>query len=225
MPIPAIFLAEFQESGIYHVYNRTNNKELLFLNNENRHFFLKLYTQFISPVADTFCWSLLPNHFHFLIQIKPVSEINAYFLQLSSERNRQFSKTEEKYLADVISLDELVVVYFKRFFQSYAMAFNKVHKRSGNLFYRPFKRKVILDDSQLSRAIVYIHLNAFKHKICKDFRKYDWSSWKSVFSKNTRLIARDKLLDLFGGLEQFVAVHDSWEGFYDDVDFKMVDNS
>jgi hypothetical protein len=32
MPIPTKYLAEFAEGHLYHVYNRTNNKELLFLN-------------------------------------------------------------------------------------------------------------------------------------------------------------------------------------------------
>ena len=41
MPIPAKYLADFTENGIYHIYNRTNNKEKLFLSNENRLFFLK----------------------------------------------------------------------------------------------------------------------------------------------------------------------------------------
>jgi len=224
MPIPSIYLAEFHESGIYHIYNRTNNKELLFINNENRRYFLKLYSKHISPVADTFCWSLLPNHFHFLVQIKSDAEINTYLSSRNSENEHRLSKTERKYLDKEISLDELVIFYFKCFFQSYAMAFNKVHRRSGNLFYRPFKRKAIVQDGQLTQAIVYIHLNAFKHKICKNFRDYKWSSWGSVFSEKPGLISRNKLLDWFGGLEQFILLHDSWEGYYNDADFVMVDN-
>ena len=39
MPIPEKYLADFDENGIYHVYNRTNNMERLFLSDENRHFF------------------------------------------------------------------------------------------------------------------------------------------------------------------------------------------
>ncbi|MBK9571111.1 MAG: transposase [Chitinophagaceae bacterium] len=70
MPIPKKYLANFDEQGIYHVFNRTSNREKLFLSDENRHFFLKKYTQHLSDYLDTYCWCLLPNHFHFLIRIK-----------------------------------------------------------------------------------------------------------------------------------------------------------
>ena len=64
------YLANFYENGIFHVYNRTNNKEILFKTEENRLYFLKQFAKYLSPFLDTFCWNLLPNHFHFLVQIK-----------------------------------------------------------------------------------------------------------------------------------------------------------
>ena len=36
MPIPNKYLADFEEDSIYHIYNRTNNKEKLFLSDDNR---------------------------------------------------------------------------------------------------------------------------------------------------------------------------------------------
>jgi hypothetical protein len=41
MPIPEKYIADFEEGEIYHVYNRTNNREQLFLTDENRSFFLR----------------------------------------------------------------------------------------------------------------------------------------------------------------------------------------
>lgn len=64
---------------IYHIYNRAIGSEKLFLNNENYSFFLKRYRHFISPVADTFCYCLMPNHFHFLVRIKSDIELVEYF--------------------------------------------------------------------------------------------------------------------------------------------------
>ena len=40
--------------------------------------FLKLYEKYIEPVADTFAWVLMPNHFHLLIRIKSEKEIGIY---------------------------------------------------------------------------------------------------------------------------------------------------
>jgi putative transposase len=68
MPVPAKYLgskkasmkknyfANFYDGGIFHVYNRTNNKELLFKTDENRLYFLRLYTKYLQPYLDTFCW-------------------------------------------------------------------------------------------------------------------------------------------------------------------------
>lgn len=68
----------------YHVYNRANGNELLFLNDENYRFFLQKYFEYISPIANTFCYCLMPNHFHFLIQIKAEDELELFFNQQSA---------------------------------------------------------------------------------------------------------------------------------------------
>ena len=56
--------------GYFHVYNRGNNKETIFKTEENYYYFLSLWKKYIEPVAQTFCYSLLPNHFHFFIRIR-----------------------------------------------------------------------------------------------------------------------------------------------------------
>ncbi|HUS02327.1 MAG TPA: hypothetical protein VMY77_11405, partial [Chitinophagaceae bacterium] len=54
----------------YHIYNRGNNKENIFREAKNYPHFLFLWKKYIEPVALTFCYSLQPNHFHFLIYTK-----------------------------------------------------------------------------------------------------------------------------------------------------------
>ena len=79
------FVANFAEDITYHVYNRTNNKELLFRLDENRLFFLRQYAKYLEPYLDTFCWALLPNHFHFLVRIKSNENIKNYLKTISLE--------------------------------------------------------------------------------------------------------------------------------------------
>ena len=55
----------------YHIYNHANGFENIFENEGNYVYFLKKYAEFISPIADTFAYALMPNHFHFLVRIKP----------------------------------------------------------------------------------------------------------------------------------------------------------
>lgn len=63
----------------YHIYNHINGEGQLFKTEENYRYFLELYKRYIAPVAETFCYCLMPNHFHFLIRIRSEREIVEYF--------------------------------------------------------------------------------------------------------------------------------------------------
>jgi len=54
----------------YHVYNRGNNGTDLFYDTDCYYHFLRLYEKYMNPVADTYAWCLLGNHFHLLVYIK-----------------------------------------------------------------------------------------------------------------------------------------------------------
>jgi len=54
----------------YHIYNRGNNGQDAFFEGRNYRYFLKLYARYIEPVAETFAYCLLKNHFHFLLRIQ-----------------------------------------------------------------------------------------------------------------------------------------------------------
>ena len=54
----------------YHIYNRGINGCDLFTSEENYQYFLNLYEKHIDPIAETFAWVLMPNHFHILIRLK-----------------------------------------------------------------------------------------------------------------------------------------------------------
>jgi putative transposase len=199
MPIPKKYLADFEEHKIYHVFNRTNNKEKLFLSDENHRFFLKKYSEYLSPLSETIAWCLLTNHFHFLIRIKSEELIKSVLKQ----RDHEFlSATERSYLNGDVNLSELTESIFKRFFQSYALAFNKIHNRKGNLFYKPFKRLEVVDESHFTRVIIYIHTNPTKHGFVKDFSTWKWSSYKIILTDN-----ESEILKWFGGKDQFIKLH------------------
>jgi putative transposase len=211
MPIPAKYLADFTENEVFHVYNRTNNKELLFLTDENRLFFLNKYQEILSPFTETYCWCLLPNHFHFLIRVKSVTEIQS---AINQKESHQISITEEKFLKQQIELSSLIEQTFKRFFQSYALAFNKAHNRKGNLFYKPFKRVTVNKESQFTQAIIYIHANPVKHKLLPDFTKYKWSSWEEFISGKIETASRKEVIEWFGSKEQFIKAHKDLAQYY-----------
>jgi putative transposase len=211
MPVNKKYLAVFEFDKIYHICNRTNNNEILFRTTDNYYYFLKQFDFYISPIAEAFAWNLLPNHFHFLIRIKSPAFIKKWIKAIPMEKQ---TKTEQHFLSDN-NLNTLVEMEFKRLFTSYAMAYNKMYKRKGNLFSRTFKRVEILKDSQFTQALIYINANAQKHKLVKDFYNYPWTSYHSIISDKPTKILRDEVLGWFGGKEQFKQVHkDMSECYY-----------
>lgn len=208
MPISKQYLADFQEKGIYHVYNRTNNKEQLFLYEENCQYFLEKYRYYLGHLADTLCWCLLPNHFHFLVSIREDLEIASI---LKGIKTRALSPTESRFLEGACTLNELIRLNFRRFFQSYAMSFNKYYKRNGNLFYRPFKRIQVENPYHLSQLVVYIHTNPVKHGTSNNYRTYPWSSYQEYIRNVKGLVTKEPVLDIFGSITSFEEEHNRWE--------------
>ena len=155
----------------YHIYNRGNNGENIFFEKRNYPYFLELYTKYIVPIADTYAYVLLRNHFHFGVRIKEKEEI----LQI----NRNLSG-----LPDLTGLsDKLPSQKFANFFNAYAKSINKSYNRSGALFERPFGRKMITGEAHFVHLIKYIHFNPQYHKFVKDFRDYPYSSYPDVIWK------------------------------------------
>lgn len=221
MSIAEKYLAIFVEQGIYHVYNRTNNKEPLFRNEDNYHFFLNKYLQYLGPFVSTYCYNLLPNHFHLVIRIKPVKEILLYLQALPAEK---LIITEKEFLEKMDeSLDKLIESAFHRFFTSYSMAFNKAFDRKGNLFHRPFKRVRVEDDSHLFQLIIYVHTNKIKHRLSEEFTDDKWSSYLSILSTKATALLRKEVLNIFGGAERYVVTHGEQVKFYYESLFTIED--
>ena len=97
----------------YHIYNRGNNGIDVFFEAGNYEYFLKLYQQYIYPIAETFAWCLMKNHFHVLDASKQFGHLfNAYtqainkrFARTGSLFERPFERkrvTSEKYLKNLI---------------------------------------------------------------------------------------------------------------------------
>ena len=70
-------IEQLEFGNYYHIYNRGIDSCNLFFEPENYEYFLGIYDKYISPIADTFAWVLMPNHFHFSLRIKGKEEIAA----------------------------------------------------------------------------------------------------------------------------------------------------
>ena len=54
----------------YHIYNWGINSCNLFREIANYQHFIALFEKYIKPIAETYAWVLMPNHFHCLVRIR-----------------------------------------------------------------------------------------------------------------------------------------------------------
>ncbi|TAJ12450.1 hypothetical protein DMA11_12900 [Marinilabiliaceae bacterium JC017] len=189
-----------EQGYYYHIFNRGINGCNLFSKSENYEYFLRLYEKYIPPVADTFAWVLIPNHFHLLIRIKeprpmvtPVRVDKQDGYSPDRGRNPNGDKNPSQQFANL--------------FNSYAQAYNKWFSRHGSLFERPFKRKRITDKKYFQHLILYIHNNPVHHGFCQHPLEYGWSSYLSVLSEKQTNLKREKVIKWFNDKNNFKIMH------------------
>lgn len=189
----------------YHIYNRANGWEDIFLEEENYYYFLKKYAEKLNDVVKTVAYCLMPNHFHLLIQVRSTSELH-HFLENKKKRlgNVKIPKTvmTKEHLNHFVVQRQLT-----NFLGGYVKAFNKYHQRKGSLFQQNTCRKFIGNANYLKTAIRYIHRNAAHHEFVVDFEDWTHSSYFAYLSDKPTKIPREEVLGLFGGKEAFVDFH------------------
>ena len=206
----------------YHIFNRGNNYEDIFLEKADYECFLELYDIFIDTVADTYAWCLMKNHFHVLLRIRDEEEIG-YFNSADARSEDMYIKwkthfpgTPQKNHSKKPEPSE----QFKHLFSTYAMWFNKKYKRKGSLFSKNFERIGITNERYYSNMIVYIHNNPVKHGFVDQAIDYPWSSYLTVVStKNTKL-KRDEVIKYFKNIENYKSMHT--KGLVDDAYLNML---
>ena len=139
----------------YHIYNRGNDKKIIFLDaHDFKRFVVLLYIcntsdpflmrnflnrglasveifsiKRVNTLVDIGAYCLMPNHFHILMYEKIEGGISAFMQKLST---------------------------------AYSMYFNTRYERSGSLFEGKFKAKYIDNEPYFNWLFSYIHLNPLK---------------------------------------------------------------
>ena len=165
----------------YHIYNKGVNGINLFYSSDNYQYFLRKYDEHIDPIADTFAWCLLGNHFHLLVRIKEADEI--VIDRISNRGGKTLSGFQT--LTGVEKEEKLIQFASKSFsnlFNAYAQALNRRQGRQGTLFERPFRRKVVDSERYFRQLVVYIHSNPVHHGFTDNYRDYPWSSYGALVS-------------------------------------------
>jgi len=174
----------------YHIYNHAVSDESLFRSPENYKYFLKKYVFYISPIAKTIAYCLMPNHIHFIVQIK---------------NEKELSKIEK--IINYYSLEDYVMKQFSNLFSSYTQAYNKVFGKRGNLFISKFKRKLIDNENYLEQLVYYVHNNPVNHGFVENVDDWDYSSYRFYISNEDSFLDKDYIFRLFGGMDNFIKFH------------------
>jgi REP element-mobilizing transposase RayT len=215
----------------YHIYNRGSNGQKIFFQEKNYLFFLKRYAQYCSKYLDTFCYCLIPNHFHFVVRIKPIETILKSiiidyenlpkgYLNILKKHNITFDADVNNLLQIPEDLKEKTTSWFvsnqlRRLFISYSKAIKTQEGTVGSLLEKPFKRKIVDSEKYLNDLICYVHRNPQHHQVYPNYQDYSYSSFQSLTSKKPTLLLREELLSRFNGKENFIDFHkqeiENWE--------------
>jgi putative transposase len=217
MPVSEKYKAPFHPENYYHLTFRSIDHLLLFHQPGNYEFFLQKFASLLHPVLDCLAFCLLQNHAHFIVHIKELKTILDSLNCIAEEKRTIAMK---KFISDPENedlVDELIERQANSFMISYVNSINNSLSRKGSLFQSPFRRVQITEEAHLQQAIVYVHANAQKHGIVKDFKEYRYTSYHDVMSDNSSMIAIPKVLQFFRGKEHFVKEHTiQVQHYYDD---------
>jgi putative transposase len=180
----------FEPNHIYHLYNRGNNKTQLFFNKENYLFLLRKVREEWLMYCYISCYCLMPNHFHFMLLVKPDGCENI-ILKDQPSHLQKLSKVIGKTLS------------------SYTKAINVQNKTTGNLFQKKTKAKCLTDLSiditefpvteYLLNCFYYIHFNPLEARLVKKMEEWPYSSWQDyVGIRNGNLCDKERTLKLLG---------------------------
>jgi putative transposase len=189
-----------QENCFYHIYNRGNNKENIFLSDNNYSYLLRKFNKYLNNFIEVYAYCLMPNHFHFLIKIK-----------------ENFIKNEgETFNTNLLPVEKA----FRDFFITYVKAFNVLYSRTGSLFQYEFKRKIITDEKYFVRVIAYIHNNPVRKKLCENVSNWKYSSYNAILSSKSTNLKREEVLSFFeNSKEEFIEYHKLYSTLTEDRDF------
>jgi len=162
----------FEEEHIYHVYNRGNNKVNIFFSSRNYLYLLQKIREEWLVYCDLYCYCLMPNHFHFMLQPKKEG-CKSIVLKERVTHLQILSKTIGKTLS------------------SYTQAINIQNNTTGNLFQKKTKAKCLTEQliiepsyntkDYLTNCFFYIHNNPLTANLVTDLSQWPYSSWPDYY--------------------------------------------
>lgn len=175
----------FAENEYYHVFGRGNNKEKIFIDDEDRARFLFLITHLQSPTKiyniSWYTKSFLKNS-TFSTRDEKIKEI----MKSRSIELIAFALMSNHFHLLVKNLaDQILSVYMHRVLTAYGKYFNHKYKKRGHVFEGPFGAVHVKNNNQILHLSAYIHKNPKEIPEWEEsYDKYPHSSYQDYIGLN-----------------------------------------
>ena len=93
-------------------------------------------------------------------------------------------------------------MYMHKINTIYAIYYNKKHNRTGYVYKDRFHSQIIKDIKHLQNAIVYIHNNPVKAKICNKVDEYEFSSYLNFWEEK-----QEEAINIFYSQDYYNKIH------------------
>ena len=174
---------KMEPNEIYHVYNRGNNRQLIFFERDNYLYFLKKVEKYLVPNCEILSFTLMPNHFHFLVTPNERTNI-PYRPRAKSYKNVRPRKRRIPLTRFSWGLKQLL--------STYARGINKKFNRTGSLFQQNTKIKKtsseFFSDDYSLWCFIYIHNNPKLAGLVNAPEDYEFSSYRDYLEWNEKSI-------------------------------------
>lgn len=190
----------------YHIYNRGNQKQNIFLDEEDRIRFLFVLLYFQSPVVINNPGYYI-RHFigHRVFYVSP--KITNNIIQNHTVELINFAEMPNHFHLILKEIREGGISrYMQKIQDGYTKYFNKKYEKVGHLFQGPFQSVLIKNNEQLLHLSAYIHRNPRELDQWKNNEiKFDWSSYQDYAQKNRwgDLLKTNIILKQFSNLDEY----------------------
>ncbi|MGM0587822.1 MAG: transposase [Bacteroidota bacterium] len=200
-------MSALEENSYYHLFNRGNNRRMIFRDKDDYQRFLESMAYYLFPVFEIISYCLMPNHFHLIVRVRSEEEQRDLFDEWKSNDNSwkpyglQFETF--KYLDPGRQFSHLK--------NSYTQYFNAKYDKSGSLLESKFQRKTITKSSYLNHAICYVHCNPVRHNMISSAWDYPYSSLIRYVGKKSSILPREEVFERFAGFDGYRRAHDQYQ--------------
>lgn len=180
----------FLKDGLYHLFNRGNQKSTIFFNARDYQRFLDKTAQYKSKHdIEIICYCLVPNHFHFLVRSKNTTGVQDFMKSLLSSHSHYLSIKHQ-----------LQGHLFQGPFRA------KLIDAEGYLVHlsRYIHLQPVKDIITSPRYIMRGDQKYLSMELLKILREYPWGSYREYMDPNIKgVCCKNYLMGMFKGVRDY----------------------